>query len=183
MRICVYGAASDEIDRSYIEQAGEIFRALAKKGHSLIFGGGKTGMMGAAARGFSLEGAQITGVAPRFFDKKGVLFERCTEMIFTETMRERKQYMEEHADVFLTAPGGVGTLDEFFEIFTLRSLGRHDKPVILLNLNGYFDDLIAFFDKMTKEGFLSEGIRKDLKAVSGAEELDALLRSFAGVPG
>ena len=118
--------------------------------------------MGAAARGFRAEGGKIVGVAPEFFHVDGVLFEQCTEFVYTHTMRERKQYMEEHSDLFLVMPGGVGTMDEFFESFTLYTLRCHRKPAVLMNLLGYYNRLLEFLKEMVTKGFLQQGKAEEL---------------------
>ena len=156
MRICVYGAASDEINKSYIEAGENLGKKMQKRGHSLVFGGGATGLMGAVARGIESENAEIIGVSPSFFNVDGILFERCSELIFTETMRERKQIMEEKSDAFIITVGGIGTFEEFFEILTLRSLDRHKKPIAILNTNGYYNSLIEFLKNGVTENFLKE---------------------------
>ncbi|MBQ8830676.1 MAG: TIGR00730 family Rossman fold protein [Oscillospiraceae bacterium] len=156
MRICVYGASSNDIDAKYIT-AGEAFgRAMAKAGHGLVFGGGANGMMGAAARGVSACDGEIIGIVPRFFDADGMLYDKCTEMIYTDTMRERKQIMEEKADAFVMLPGGIGTFDEFFEILTLKQLGRHAKPIGILNVSGYYDDILNMLKKAVSEQFMTQ---------------------------
>ena len=156
MRICVYGAASNEIDKSYIENGEILGKEMEKRGHSLVFGGGATGLMGAVARGIKTENAEIIGVAPSFFNVDGILYEHCSEMIYTQTMRERKQIMEEKSDAFIVTVGGIGTFEEFFEILTLRSLDRHKKPIAILNTNGYYDHLIKFLKNGVEENFLKE---------------------------
>lgn len=154
MNICVYGAASTTIDKTFIEAGEMLGREMVKRGHSLVFGGGASGMMGAVVRGVSELGGRSVAVVPTFFNVDGVLFPNCTEQIFTETMRERKQILEEKSDAFLVTPGGIGTFDEFFEIFTLRSLDCHRKPIVLLNVNGYFDKLKELLDFGVKENFI-----------------------------
>lgn len=154
MNICLYGAARDSVPEIYIKTIYELGRQIALRGHSMVFGGGMTGMMGAAARGLREEGGHMTGVAPRFFHTPGILVEDSGELIFTDTMRQRKQIMEDLSDAFIAVPGGIGTLDEFFEIFTLRSLCRHGKPVALYNVNGYYDDLLAFLKRAEAESFI-----------------------------
>ena len=109
MNICLYGASSPDIDSRYIEAVEALGRQMARRGHSMVYGGGANGLMGAAARGMSAEGGHITGVAPKFFDNPGILYEKCDDFIFTETMAERKQIMEDRADAFLVVPGGIGT--------------------------------------------------------------------------
>lgn len=171
MNICVYGASSNEIDRSYIE-AGELLgKRMAKRGCGLVFGGGANGMMGAVARGVFSEGGTILGVAPSFFNVDGILFEHCTEMIYTETMRERKQTMEDNADAFIMTPGGVGTFEEFFEILTLRQLGRHEKPIGVLNTNGYYNDLLAMMQTAIDRGFLHEACKQIYGVYTNVDEL------------
>ena len=114
MKFCVYGASSDAIDSSYIEAGEKLGEGLALRGHGVVFGGGAAGMMGAVARGVYSGGGELIGVAPTFFNVDGVLYEHCTDFVYTETMCERKQIMEEYSDGFIVTPGGIGTYDEFF---------------------------------------------------------------------
>ena len=154
MNICVYGASSNDIDKMYIEAGEALGEVMAKSGHILIFGGGQTGLMGAVVRGIYRCGGKSIGIAPTFFDQPGVLFEECTEFIFTETMRERKDLMERKADAFIMTPGGIGTMEEFFEIYTLKQLKQHNKPIGILNTGGYYDDLITMLEHTVEKGFL-----------------------------
>lgn len=169
--ICLFGAASDAVPRMYLTQTERLGERMAERGFGLVFGGGATGMMGAAARGAYRYGGRIIGVAPRFFDSPGVLTPLCSELIFTETMDERKTVMEDRADGFVAAPGGIGTLDEFFEVLTLRSLGRHRKPVALYNIGGYYDGILAFLKKMERESFIDPSLWEHLGLFSDADEL------------
>ncbi len=156
MNICIYGASSDAIDPVYLTRVENLGETLAGRGHGLVFGAGARGVMGAAARGFHKAGGNIKGVAPTFFNVDGILFEHCTEFVPTETMRERKQIMEDSADGFIIAPGGIGTFEEFFEILTLKQLGRHAKPIAIYNVNGYYDAMLAMLNKSVKENFMRE---------------------------
>lgn len=156
MNVCVYGAASQQIGTGFLQAAHSLGRLLAEHGFGLVFGGGNTGMMGACARGAAAAGGQVIGIAPRFFDQEGVLYPDCTELRFTETMRQRKEQMEELSDAFIMTPGGIGTLEEFFEILTLRQLERHSKPVYILNTQGYFNSLSALLENAVAQGFLSQ---------------------------
>ena len=156
MKICVFGASGRELAQAYFEAAEALGRAIGRGGHSLVFGAGDSGLMGACARGAAAEGAEIIGVAPRFFDEPGVLYPACSRMIFTETMRERKAIMEEEGEGFIVMPGGIGTMEEFFEVLTLRQLGRHDKAIALLNTCGYFDALQALLEQAARQRFMSE---------------------------
>ena len=155
MNICLYGASSNTIAKSYINPTEKLGAALADRGHTLIYGGGAAGLMGAAARGVYSRGGKIIGIVPSFLNVDGILFDNCDEMIFTETMRERKQLMEQKSDAFIMTPGGLGTFDEFFEIMTLKQLGRHSKPIAVFNINGYFDNLIQQLKHAVHEQFMS----------------------------
>ena len=156
MRICLYGASSNEIDKKYIEAAEKLGYEFAKKGHGMVYGAGANGLMGAAARGFTKGGGEIIGVAPEFFNVDGVLYDKCTKLIRTETMRERKRIMEEYADAFVVVPGGIGTFDEFFEILTLKQLGRHNKAIVVYNAYGYYDAMAEMLKNAVACGFMKE---------------------------
>ena len=165
MNICVYGAASDAIRLSYLDSAYRLGQTIAEAGHTMVFGAGCTGVMGAAAKGVLAEGGCLIGIAPSFFHTPGVLEENCTELILTETMRERKDLLESKSDMFVAAPGGIGTLDEFFEIFTLRTLEQHRKPVVLLNTDGCWDALIRLLDDFVAGGLMKAEYRDLLYVV------------------
>ena len=154
MNICVYGASSNAIDKTYLEAGENLGREMAKQGHGLVFGGGAQGMMGAVARGMTEVGGEILGVAPGFFNVDGILYEKCTEFIYTETMRQRKQIMEDRADAFVMTAGGIGTFEEFFEILTLKQLGRHNKPIAILNTNGYYDAMEQMMQTAVEQKFM-----------------------------
>lgn len=158
MRLCVYGAASTTIDREYVEKTEVLGQELVRRGHSLVFGGGGNGLMGAVARGVRSEGGFMFGVIPEFFREEGVeaLCLDCDKLVFTETMRERKQIMEDNADGFIVVPGGIGTFEEFYEILTLKQLCRHQKPIAIYNINGYYDGMLQFVRKAIEEEFIRE---------------------------
>ena len=155
MRLCLFGASSDQLSAVYFEAVNSLGKEMGRRQIGLVFGGGATGLMGAACKGVKETDGEIIGIAPKFFDREGVLFQNCDEMIFTDTMRERKQRMEDLSDGFVVVPGGIGTLEEFFEIFTLRQLERHRKPIALFNINGYFDKLVELLEHTAREGFMS----------------------------
>lgn len=158
MTICVFGAASSEIDKKYMSAVENLCENLASDGNDLVFGAGGQGLMGAAARGFKKGGAHIVGVIPTFFKEAGIeaIYDKCDELIYTESMRERKAKMEEKADAFLIVPGGIGTFEEMFEVLTLKQLGRHDKPIVIYNYMGYYNDLQALIDNSISENFIKE---------------------------
>ena len=173
MRICIYGAASSEIDKSFVNAGEELGRKMAKRGHSLVFGGGRNGMMGATARGVAEEGGSILGISPAFFEANNaeVSFQNCTEFIHTETMRERKKLLEENSDAFIITPGGIGTFDEFFEILTLKQLGRHNKAIVIYNINGFFDSLAGALYDMVRQRFITQDCVELCKVYTNADEI------------
>lgn len=173
MRICVYGAASPTIDAEYIEKVEQMGHELASRGHSLVFGGGGNGLMGAAARGVHSGGGAIVGVIPKFFEDEGVeaICDFCTELIFTDTMRERKQIMEDHSDAFIVVPGGIGTFEEFFEILTLKQLCRHNKPIAIFNVRGYYNELNAAMEKAIEKGFIRRNCSELYKLTDSLSEM------------
>lgn len=172
MNICLFGAASALIDTNYMKAVEELGEMMAKKGHTMIYGAGATGLMGAAARGMSkVYGRQIVGIAPRFFDTEGILYKQCNEMIYTDTMRERKNLMEEKADAFIMVPGGIGTFEEFFEVLTLNQLGQMHKPIAIYNINGYFNELYDLLTHIVKASFAEENILQMFTLYENAEEM------------
>lgn len=178
MKICVYGASSTNLHQSYISAVEEFGKLMAKSGHGLVFGAGNNGLMGAVARGVASAHGEIIGVVPSFFNVDGVLYPDCTEIIFTETMRERKKIMEEKADAFVAVPGGIGTFDEFFEILTLKQLGRHQKPVAILNVNGYYDNLVKLLEIAVSEGFMTEGTKALCGVFDDSKQLIDYLENY-----
>lgn len=176
MNICVFGASSNDIDNKYIKAGEELGRKMAERGHGLVFGGGQTGLMGAVIRGVNEKGGFSIGIAPRFFDKWGVLSKQCSIFLYTETMRERKQLMEDKSEAFIMTPGGIGTFEEFFEIFTLKQLGRHTKPIGILNTDGYYDELVQMLVHTAEKGFMK---MECMDLICVAETPEELLNKMA----
>lgn len=175
MDICVFGASSSIIDKSYIDVVEVLGRKIAEKGHGLIYGAGASGLMGAAARGAYEKGGKIIGVVPDFFLSEdmgvdGRLFQNCTEIIKTDSMRERKRIMEDMADAFIIVPGGIGTFEEFFEIFTLKQLERHNKAIAILNINGYYDAMLKMLDVAVEHKFLREACSQLYKVFDNIDD-------------
>lgn len=158
MRICVYGAASPTIDKEYIEKVENLGREMVKRGHSLVFGGGANGLMGAAARGVKEEKGHILGVIPKFFRLEEVeaVCDFCDELIEPDTMRERKQIMEDNADAFIVVPGGIGTYEEFFEILTSKQLCRHNKPIAVYNIDDFYKEIDEAMRSAIDKTFIKE---------------------------
>ena len=153
MRICVFGSSSERLDEVYLDAAEACGRLLGQGGHTLIFGGGGSGLMGACARGASAAGCETVGVAPRFFEGSGMMDRECSRFVWTESMAERKTAMENEAEGFLVLPGGIGTMEEFFEVLTQRQLGLHGKPIVLLDTAGYYRPLASFLRGMAEKRF------------------------------
>ncbi|MBR5614618.1 MAG: TIGR00730 family Rossman fold protein [Clostridia bacterium] len=175
MKICVYGAASPTIDKIYIQKVEAMGKEMAIRGHSLVFGGGGNGLMGAAARGVREAKGHITGVIPKFFEDESVeeICSFCDVLIKPDTMRERKQIMEDNSDAFIVVPGGIGTYEEFFEILTLKQLCRHNKPIAIYNIDGYYDELNSAMNSAIKKNFIRDNC-SELFFV--ADDLDRLFK-------
>ncbi len=173
MNICVFGAASIDIDKKYIEAVESMGRHLAKRGHDLVFGAGCTGLMGAAARGFKSEGGYIRGVIPEFFKEEMIelIYTKCDELIYTESMRERKAKMEDYADAFIITPGGIGTFEEFFEVLTLKQLGRHKKPIAIYNIDGYYNSMNNMIEHSINQKFIKNDCRALYKCFNDLDKL------------
>lgn len=152
--LALYCGSSVGNNPAYAQEAARFGEMCARKSLTLYYGGGSIGLMGAAANASLANGGKVIGVAPDFFTKGEVLATNITEMILVKTMSERKQLLEERADVFVVFPGGYGTMDELFEIITDAQLGMHTKPVALFNPNGFYDLLIAQLQRFCDEGFL-----------------------------
>lgn len=181
MRICVYGAASPTIDPKYMELVEQMGKEMVSRGHSLVFGGGGNGLMGAAARGVRSAGGHILGVIPKFFDEENVeaICDFCDELIQPDTMRERKQIMEDNADAFIVVPGGIGTFEEFFEILTLKQLCRHNKPIAIYNLKGYYDEINHAIEQAMKKNFIRENCKELYFTTDNLNELFAYIENPA----
>ena len=152
--ICIFAASSPKIDNKYILAAERFGRSLAKHGFELVFGGGRTGLMGACARGVYAEGGKITGVIPEKLNQPGIPFEHCTSLIVTKDMHERKDTMEHISSGFVALPGGVGTLEELFEVITLNQLGYINTPIVIFNQDGFYNSLLKQFEELTEKGFM-----------------------------
>ena len=180
--ICVFCGARAGRAPAYLEAARALGGAVAASGATLVYGGGGRGMMGALADAALAAGGRVVGVIPRDLFQREFLHEGLTELRAVNGMLERKALMAELSDGFISLPGGIGTMDELFEMWTWTQLGIHAKPSVLLNVDGYYDSLITFLDGMTGAGYLGPGQRAILQVVETAEDALAGLRR-AGAPG
>jgi uncharacterized protein (TIGR00730 family) len=149
--ICVYCSSSDAVDPIFFDGARELGATLAERGHTLIFGGAKVGLMGELARSAQARGAKVIGVIPTSI--KDLALEGLPELVTTKDMRERKAAMEARADAFVVLPGGFGTMEETFETLNAKMLGHHSKPVVLLNIGDFFAPLKAFLEQLYRHRF------------------------------
>jgi len=153
-RVCVFCGSSDEVAPAYLETAREMGRAVARRGMTLVYGGGGTGMMGRLADGALEGGGQVIGVLTEQFNTPALRHARLTERRVVPTMHQRKAMMAELSEAFLALPGGFGTLEELFEVLCWAQLGLHQRPIGLLNTGGYYDPLLAAIQRARDEGFI-----------------------------
>ncbi len=176
---CLYGGASDRLANAHKTAIETLGNLLVEKGYSLVYGAGATGCMGAVARGVKEKGGYVMGVTPHFMGTIEDIFP-CDNTIMVDTMAERKTLMEKHADIYLIAPGGIGTMDEFFQVLTLKYLKRIHTPIVILNLDSFYDSLLALLDDLISQGAAGEGIRDLYEVVTDIqdEKLLSLLKSI-----
>ncbi|AJS60546.1 LOG family protein [Paenibacillus sp. IHBB 10380] len=158
-KIAVFCGSSDGASPAYKEGAIHLGKELAKRGITLVYGGASVGIMGTLADAVLESGGQVIGVIPQMLEDREISHPNLTELIIVDSMHERKTKMVELADGFIALPGGPGTLEEFFEVFTWAQLGLHQKPCGILNINHYYDLLISFFDHMNEQQFLQDKYR------------------------
>ena len=175
--ICVYCGSRHGARPAYTAAARALGTAIGVRGWQLVYGGGKVGLMGEVADATLAAGGRVIGVIPESLQKREVGHSGLTELHVVRTMHQRKQMMAERADIFIAMPGGIGTLEELYEVWTWRQLGYHDQPIGLLNVDGYFDALLTFMDHSVAEGFLSEAQRASI--VVGTDPKDLLARLVA----
>ncbi len=156
LSICVYCGSRLGDSARFVATAQEMGEAIARRGARLVYGGGRVGLMGVVADAALAAGGLVVGVIPEALLQREVGHSRLTELLVVRSMHERKQAMAERADAFVALPGGIGTLEELYEVWSWQQLGYHDKPVALLNVDGYYDPLIDFMAQSVRRGFVSE---------------------------
>jgi len=169
--ICVFCGSSLGALEVYAEAAAATGRAIAEKGYLLVYGGAKVGLMGTVADAALAAGGEVVGVLPRALQEKEIGHEGLNELHLVGSMHERKALMAELSDAFIALPGGVGTLEEIFEVWTWGQLGYHKKPCGFLNIEGYYDHLIAFLDLQTREGFTKKVMRDMVQIAETPEDM------------
>lgn len=182
LTVCVYCASSQAVAPHYREVAAATGAAIAARGWRLVYGGGDVGLMGVLARAALAAGGHVTGVIPHRLADREIALDTVSELIRVDTMRERKALMDERSDAFLVLPGGIGTLEELVEMLTLKQLGYHGRPVVLLDDHGYWDPLIAMLERMVEQDFAADSLLELFTAASTvAEAITALALPPAAV--
>ncbi len=160
MNICVYCGSRPGVHPAYADAARELGRLIGAQGHGLVYGGGNVGLMGIVADAVLAAGGPVVGVIPQALVQREVGHQGLSQQFVVPDMHVRKRMMAERADAFIAMPGGIGTLEELYEVWTWRQLGYHDKPVGLLNVQGFYDTLLRFMDHTVSEGFLDDAQRR-----------------------
>ncbi len=169
--ICVFCGSGPGKNPAYIEAAQTLGKAMAKAGIRLIYGGGSLGLMGETARAVLANGGQVTGIIPAFLSEKERMLKEVDELIVTKDMHERKRLMFERSDAFVALPGGIGTLEELVEQLTWSQLGRHDKPIILANIDAFWDPFTALLAHMRADAFIRPGLEVRFNVIDRATDI------------
>lgn len=176
--ICVYCSSSNLLDEHYYEEARVLGRLIAQGGYRLVYGGGNVGLMGALAREVHLHQGFVCGVLPRALkNREGVAYDVADELIVTDSLRERKAIMFDRADAFIAMPGGLGTLEELLEVLTLKQLGYHQKPIVLVNSNGFYAPFLELLNHFHQERFVRETYASLFYPASSASEAITFLEA------
>ena len=176
--ITVYCSSSSAIPRVYTEAAAELGAAIARAGWRLVYGGNAVGSMGVLADACRAAGGKVVGITPQLMVDKGISDSKCDELHVTECMRERKRQMEHRGDAFITLPGGLGTFEEIFEIIVGKQLAYHDKPIVLLNIDGYFTPLLAMIEHGIEHRFIKPDARSLYFVAATVDEAIEHIRSY-----
>ncbi|MGA2765768.1 MAG: TIGR00730 family Rossman fold protein [Spirochaetia bacterium] len=182
MKICVFCSSSDAVDPAYFSAAAALGALIGSGGHTLVFGGGRVGMMGAVARAVHENGGRVIGIIPDFMHRRAVTYEKCDELTVTADMRERKARMMEAADAFVALPGGFGTLEELSELITQLQFGILKRPLALVNTLGFYDLLARVFEKFYQEKFAKPEMASVLAVVGDPAEAMRHIREFTPPP-
>jgi uncharacterized protein (TIGR00730 family) len=179
--LCVYCGSRPGAHPAFTDTARAVGHWIGRHGGQLVYGGGRNGLMGVVAEATLAAGGRVVGIIPKALVEKEWAHHGCTELHVVDTMHERKRLMAERADAFLALPGGIGTFEEFFEVWTWRQLGYHDKPVGLLNVAGYYDGLMAFLSTGVEQQFMGGWQMELIRVESDAETLLPDLVQAAGL--
>ena len=177
--VCVYCGSSSRVSPVYLEAARALGTRLGQGGIQLVYGGGRVGLMGILADAALAAGGRVVGIIPRHIQALEVDHTGLTELVVVDSMHERKRMMVDRSDAFVVLPGGLGTLDEAFEVLTWKQLRLHDKPIVIADIRGYWAPLLGLMDHITGEGFVSGGAHRLYTVVDG---VDGVLDALRGYP-
>lgn len=180
--VCVYSGSRSGNRPAYLAAAQAFGVRLAQRGYGLVYGGAQIGLMGAVADAVLAHGGAVVGVIPRALQTREVAHTGLTELVVTRTMHERKQVMADRSDAFVALPGGLGTFEELFEVWTWAQLGMHNKPIGLLDVEDYFAGLVAFVDRATEEGFVQPVHRAMVQVSADPDALLDMLAAYVAPP-
>ena len=173
--VCVYCGSNSGQNPAFVDTARSVGAALAGRGIEIVYGGGRVGLMGELADAALATGGRVQGIIPEFLALKEIAHLELTDLHVVRSMHARKALMVQLSEAFIALPGGIGTMEEMFEVWTWAQLGHHTHPVGLLNVDGYYDDLVAFLDRMCREGFLADNHRR---ALIVSDRIETLLAGF-----
>jgi uncharacterized protein (TIGR00730 family) len=176
--ITVYCSSSSAIPRVYTEAAAELGSAIAREKWALVYGGNRVGSMGVLADACRAAGGHVVGITPKLMVEKGISDSDCHELVVTDCMRERKRHLEHRGDAFITLPGGLGTYEEIFEIIVGKQLAYHNKPIVLLNIDHYFNPLLAMIDHGIGHKFIKPVARQLFHVAPNVSEAIEHIRSY-----
>jgi uncharacterized protein (TIGR00730 family) len=177
--ICVYCGSGPGTNPEFVKAATAFGKTLAENGVGLVYGGGSIGLMGAVATGALDHGGKVTGIIPTFLTRREHALQRAQELVVTKDMHERKQLMFERSDAFVAFPGGVGTLEELVEQMTWSQLGRHSKPILLANIDGFWDPLLVLIDHMKQTAFIRPNLWVDVLTADRVEDILPMIEAAA----
>ncbi|MEM7618262.1 MAG: TIGR00730 family Rossman fold protein [Pseudomonadota bacterium] len=177
--VCVYCGSSSRVDDSFKEAATSLGKLIASEGWGVVYGGGRVGLMGLVADSALEAGAKVVGIIPEHIQEREVEHTDLTELHVVDTMHVRKQMMVDRSEAFVILPGGIGTMDEFFELVTWKQLGLHDKPIVVVDFNGYWSKLIELVTNIAAEGFMRE---EDLKLFEVVERIEDVPQTLKNAP-
>jgi cytokinin riboside 5'-monophosphate phosphoribohydrolase len=178
VKVCVFCSSSDAVDGAYLAVAEDLGDLIGGGGHTLVFGGGSVGLMGATARAVHRSGGRVIGIIPTFMNRPGVPYLECDELTFTKDMRERKASMMELSDAFIALPGGFGTLEEISEVITQKQFGFINAPLVAVNVGGFYDPLMAFFERFYELSFAKPAFRATCPFVATPLEAMSYIREY-----
>lgn len=179
--ICVYCSSRDDLSTEYQDVARQLGESIARAGSHLVYGGASVGLMGIVAEAVNENGGKVIGVIPKKFDEHEIVFHEADELIYTNDLRERKGVMDDFSDAFVALPGGFGTLDEVAEIITLKQLDFHRKPIVFINTNGFWNNLLNMFERFYQDEFANDFCRKLYHVATDIPDAIKYLDEFDGI--